>query len=118
MCKGKFSIPYVIVAIVVATTALVSNLDIVNCDPRIVGGYEATFNNTKHQLSLRLKYADVNSFGNGHICGASLISYSRVLTASHCLYTTRLAHLGFGIHPKFIQFLYILVEVSVVRVNL
>lgn len=117
MCKGKFSILRVIVAILVATIALVSNLDIVNCDPRIVGGYEATFNNTKHQLSLRLKYADIYTFGNGHICGASLISNSRVLTASHCLYTSRLAHLE-SIHSKFIQILYFLVEVFVVRVNL
>lgn len=49
--------------------------------PRIVGGVNVTsMEGFKHQVSIRLASAD-RSFGYGHLCGGSLISYRTVLTA-------------------------------------
>lgn len=54
-------------------------------DPRIVGGVPADLISTGHQVSLRLRASD-SGFGNGHICGGSLISNNTVLTAAHCVF--------------------------------
>ncbi|TMW42922.1 hypothetical protein DOY81_011994 [Sarcophaga bullata] len=53
--------------------------------PRIINGTEASAENTKFQVSIRLKRYD-NTFGNGHICGGTLVGLNKVLTAAHCLY--------------------------------
>nr|ABV60308.1 putative trypsin [Lutzomyia longipalpis] len=47
-------------------------------DGRIVGGYVINIEDTPYQLSLQRS--------NWHICGASLISESFVLTAAHCTF--------------------------------
>ncbi|ETN64911.1 anionic trypsin-2 [Anopheles darlingi] len=52
---------------------------------RIIGGFEAIPEDTKHQVSLRLKHLEDRKFGWGHICGGSLIGARLVLTAAHCL---------------------------------
>lgn len=45
---------------------------------RIIGGTNTTIERYPYQVSLRKKNA-------GHICGGSIISRTRVLTAAHCL---------------------------------
>lgn len=54
---------------------------------RIVGGRPANQSETRHQISLRLKYREVeNGFGYGHLCGGSLIGPDLIVTAAHCMY--------------------------------
>ncbi|KAH8397796.1 hypothetical protein KR222_001967, partial [Zaprionus bogoriensis] len=45
---------------------------------RILGGAEATNDATPHAASLRVD--------NAHVCGASIISETKLLTTAHCLY--------------------------------
>lgn len=54
-------------------------------DPRIIGGFEADQDATAHQVSIRYRTVDQQSFGRGHFCGGSLINNRTVLTAAHCL---------------------------------
>ncbi|XP_058127650.1 trypsin alpha-3-like [Anopheles ziemanni] len=56
-----------------------------NSGSRIIGGFVAPADSTRHQVSLRLKAYEDRGFGRGHICGGSLIKQSLVLTAAHCL---------------------------------
>uniref|UniRef100_A0A0A1XPK1 Trypsin eta n=1 Tax=Zeugodacus cucurbitae TaxID=28588 RepID=A0A0A1XPK1_ZEUCU len=51
---------------------------------RIINGTVASFNATKHQVSIRRRRNDGYFFGTGHICGGSLISSDVVLSAAHC----------------------------------
>jgi secreted trypsin-like serine protease len=49
--------------------------------PRIVGGFNVTsMEGFKHQVSIRSISRD-GTYGNGHLCGGSLINYNTVLTA-------------------------------------
>jgi secreted trypsin-like serine protease len=49
--------------------------------PRIVGGFNVTsMKGYEHQVSLRFASYD-RTFGNGHVCGGSLITCQLVLTA-------------------------------------
>ncbi|XP_011185220.2 trypsin eta [Zeugodacus cucurbitae] len=51
---------------------------------RIINGTVASFNATKHQVSIRRRLNDGYYFGTGHLCGGSLISSDVVLSAAHC----------------------------------
>ncbi|XP_061393057.1 trypsin-1-like [Musca vetustissima] len=42
-------------------------------DSRIINGTEVTWNNTRYQVSIRMKVLDRVFFGIGHVCGGSLI---------------------------------------------
>ena len=60
-------------------------------EERIVGGRAIDIETAKHQVSIRLKIRDLRSFGNGHLCGGSLITVQLVLSAAHCFfYDTRM----------------------------
>lgn len=45
---------------------------------RILGGEEAEHDATPHAVSLRID--------NAHVCGATILSETKILTAAHCLY--------------------------------
>lgn len=45
---------------------------------RILGGEEAAHDATPHAVSLRID--------NAHVCGATILSETKILTAAHCLY--------------------------------
>lgn len=47
-------------------------------ESRILGGEEAERDATPHAVSLRID--------NAHVCGATILSETKVLTAAHCLY--------------------------------
>ncbi|XP_050329645.1 trypsin eta-like [Bactrocera neohumeralis] len=53
-------------------------------DGRIINGTVASFNETKHQVSIRRRLNDGYYFGTGHLCGGSLINSNVVLSAAHC----------------------------------
>lgn len=56
-------------------------------EPRIVNGFNITsMRGFEYQVSLRIRFLDQESFGNGHFCGGSLIDYDIVLTAAHCVH--------------------------------
>jgi len=61
------------------------NFTLPKSEPKIVGGEYATFDGTKHLVSIRLKEYE-SPFGAGHSCGGSVINSSVVLTAAHCMY--------------------------------
>ncbi|XP_050099477.1 trypsin alpha-3-like [Anopheles aquasalis] len=72
---------------ILGVVTLASSLSGVASEPdgRIIGGFEAFPDDTRHQVSLRLKHLEDRQFGRGHICGGSLIGAKLVLTAAHCL---------------------------------
>lgn len=47
-------------------------------ESRILGGEEAERDATPHAVSLRID--------NAHVCGATILSETKILTAAHCLY--------------------------------
>lgn len=71
----------------VSSAVILSSLFVVTTnafDSRIVGGFDATFNAVPWQASIRyIPYEGL--FGNGHLCGGSLINNRTILTAAHCL---------------------------------
>ncbi|XP_052900478.1 trypsin-2-like [Anopheles moucheti] len=58
-------------------------------ESRIVGGSTVKEMEITYQVSVRSKSSDLRGFGRGHICGGSLITANKVLTAAHCLVDDR-----------------------------
>lgn len=57
---------------------LTSTTRAISPESRILGGDEAAHDATPHAVSLRID--------NAHVCGASILSETKLLTAAHCLY--------------------------------
>lgn len=57
---------------------LASSTRAISPESRILGGDEAAHDATPHAVSLRID--------NAHVCGASILSETKLLTAAHCLY--------------------------------
>lgn len=64
----------------------------------IVGGIQAPRNQFSYQVGLMLTILEVE---NPRLCGGSLISSTRVLTAAHCLKDVTTAHVVLGAHTVF-----------------
>jgi len=72
-------------------------------DERIIGGNEVRKNSYPFMVRLSAK----NAQGAGFLCGASLIHENFVVTAAHCVYSSRVAitsiKLHFGDHHQYMQ---------------
>ena len=54
-------------------------------DPRATQGNSVESGYSKYVASIRLKYKFVIFFGINHVCGGSILSADKILTAAHCL---------------------------------
>ncbi|XP_017873914.1 PREDICTED: anionic trypsin-like isoform X2 [Drosophila arizonae] len=51
---------------------------------KIIGGYPITIADAPYMVSIRARYYHEASFGEGHMCGGSVISQRVVCSAAHC----------------------------------